>query len=291
MALAQGAAPAAVAGVAALPGGTRLVCAGTSLWKVGTPAPVKFALPEPCRGLRVSPSGTLALVTGEKAATVWRLSDGQLLTSVTLSDPARRAAFVNDAALLLGGVRGLEQFDLKTQARTLLRPGAVTGLAVALDGQRAVVGDGGRVQLVSVSQLVSVNQPVSVSGGQVLSGVRCEGSCPVQDVQFSLDGRGAVVRAGNALYALRDGHPATVVLRGDAVASGFPLPGGGVWVLTGGRLERRDAQTGRREAVLRPDGVSGPAAWTPAGGLLFVAGRELVELDQTGREVGRTALP
>lgn len=274
------AAPPAVAGLAALPGGARLVCAGLSLWTLPkSAAPQRLPLPEPCQGLRVSPSGELALVAGVNTATVWRLGDGTRLTRVVLPDPARRAALLNDGTLLLAGVRGLEQFDLKTQARTLLRPGALTGLATAPDGQRAVVGDGTRVQLVNVAD------------GAVLSGVRCEAACPLQDVQFSPDRRGAVVRAGSVLYALREGRPATAVLRGPGGALGFPLADGGVWVLTAGRLERRDAQTGRREAVVRPDGVSGPAAWTPEGGLLYVAGRDLVELDKAGQEVSRAALP
>lgn len=282
---AQGPAPAAVAGLAALPGGTRLVCAGTSLWTLSTSAaPRRLPLPEDCQGLRVSPSGKVVLVSGRASVTVWRLdaeqqSDGQLWRRVALPEPARRVAFLNDSTLLLAGARGLEQLDLNTQARTLLRPGAVTGLATAPDGRRAVMGDGSRVQLVNVAD------------GAVLSGVRCEVACPLQDVQFSRDQRGAVVQAGPVLYALREGHPATAVLRGAEGAMGFPLPDGGVWVLTAGRLERRDAQTGRREGVLRPEGVSGPAAWTPEGGLLYVAGRELVELDKTGQEVGRTALP
>ncbi|WP_240319392.1 hypothetical protein [Deinococcus wulumuqiensis] len=275
--------PESVTGVAALPGGTRLVCAETSLWKLGAGKPVRFTLPESCQGLRVSPSGQLALVAGAKAATVWHLGDGKMLTQIQWPDPARRAAFLGDAALLLAGANGLERLDLGTQARTSLRPGAatgaVTGVVAAPDGQRAVVGDGTRVQLVNLAD------------GQVLSGVRCEAACPVQDAQFGAGRRVAVVRAGDTLYALREGHPATVVLRGAQGSAGFPLAGGGVWVLTAGRIERRDAQTGRREGVVRPEGVSGPAAWTPQGGLLFVSGRELVELDAAGREAGRTALP
>lgn len=275
--------PAPVTGVAALPGGTRLVCTGMSLWKLSAGKPVRFTLPEPCQGLRVSPSGRLALVAGAKTATVWHLEDGEVLTRVQWPDPARRAAFLNDAALLLAGANGLERLDLGTQARTSLPPGgvtgAVTGVVAAPDGQRAVVGDGTRVQLVHLAD------------GQVLSGVRCEAACPVQDAQFGAGGRVAVVRAGDALYALREGHPATVVLRGAEGSAGFPLADGGTWVLTAGRIERRDAQTGRREGVVRPQGVSGPAAWTPQGGLLFVSGRELVELDAAGREAGRTALP
>lgn len=115
---AQGPAPAAVAGLAALPGGTRLVCAGTSLWTLSTSAaPQRLPLPEDCQGLRVSPSGKVVLVSGRASVTVWRLdaeqqSDGQLWRRVALPEPARRVAFLNDSTLLLAGARGLEQLDL-----------------------------------------------------------------------------------------------------------------------------------------------------------------------------------
>lgn len=280
-------APAPVTALALLPDGVRLVCAGAELRQLSRQGQLlrRIALPEPCLSLQVSPSGTLALTVGRSGARVWRLSDGRELHSLSLAGLAGRVAFLSDDELLLGTGRGVESLKLAPRQRRVLLPGAVSGLALAPGGERLLLSRGERLELVRLSDF------------KVLSGIRCEEVCPLRRVQFSADGRGAVALAGVTLYALRDGRPVNVVLRGaEGEVTGFPLPDGGVWVLRGGQLERRDAQTGRREGRLLDDGpknalLDGPASWNGMGGvLLLTQGRDLLELGPDGRELGRQPL-
>lgn len=274
-------------GLALLPDGTRLVCAGAELRQLSPQGELlrRIQLPEPCLSLQVSPAGTLALTVGRGAARVWRLADGQVAYTLSLSGLAGRVAFLSEGELLLGTGRGVESLKLADRQRRVLLPGAVSGLALAPGGERLLLSRGERLDLVRLSDF------------KVLSGIRCEELCPLRRAQFSADGRGAVALAGSALYALREGRPVNVVVRGvEGDASGFPLPDGGVWVLRGGQVERRDAQTGRREGRLLDDApanalLDAPASWNGAGGvLLLTQGHDLLELGPDGREVSRQPL-
>lgn len=241
---------------------------------------------EQCLGLQVSPSGQHILTWGKFSVEVWQAADGKRVQSLLMAAPAGRVAFLSEAQLILGTSQGLQTLDLATGQRQTLQVGkdlgAVMSVAVSPKGDKLLLGIRMRLSLVRLSDF------------KVLSAIYCEEACPLSSVQFSRDGRGAVAFAGKTLYSFREGRPVNLVLRGlTERTTGFPLPDGGVWVLQGGRLERRDLQTGRREGVLLSGeaGPAGAAAWSAGGGLWLVTPeRELLELGPDGREVGRQPL-
>lgn len=209
---------------------------------------------EPCDNLELSPGGARVLLRQPASVSVWELETGALVRRVPAADPRRRSGFLDDGRLLLASFRGAEEIDLASGLRTLRQPGAFGALFVSPDGQRALVGDGGGVRLVSLSDF------------RTLSGLRCERPCTLRAARFSRDSRGAVALTSDEVFSLIEGRPVNVVLRrtDTAALSAYPLRRGSVLVL-GDRAERRDAQTGRREGVLAGEFWGRVSAWSGVG--------------------------
>ncbi|UQN05878.1 hypothetical protein [Deinococcus sp. QL22] len=286
--------PAAVGGLAWLPGGSRALCLGNRLLVLDGMGKVSRLIPTgqaACQSLNVNLAGTLAATSAGGTVNIWRLGDG-VRVSQHPTGPLSGSGFASDSDLLLATSTGIDRLNVLTGARRVVQNTPVTALFVAPDGVRAVVGSvvgtgaagRGRVQLINTTTLA------------VLSGTMCDALCVPQNAQFGVNGRTAAVRAGSVLLSLREGYPSSTVVRGLSVstpASGFPLPDSSVLTFLDGNVESRDLQTGRRERQLplqgvlaQPVSLSGPgriSALTDSG--------DLLSADLTFRDVQRVPLP
>ncbi|THF69992.1 hypothetical protein E7T06_09560 [Deinococcus sp. Arct2-2] len=282
--------PAAVGGLAWLPGGLRAVCLGNRLLVldgVGKVSRLISTGEAPCQSLSVNQAGTLAATSAGGNLNVWRLGDGVRVTQLS-SGPLSGSGFVSDTDLLLATPTGLDRLNVLTGARQTVQNTPVTALFVAPDGVRAVVGTAvggrGRVQLINTTTLA------------VLSGTVCDTLCVPQNAQFGVNGRTATVRAGAVLLSLREGYPSSIVVRGLSAsdpASGFPLPDSSVLTFVDGNVESRDLQTGRRDGLLPIQGVlAQPVSLSGQGRISALTDSgDLLSTDLTFRDVQRVALP
>ncbi len=248
------------------------LCLGSRLLSVnavgpGDPAarPSAVALPVRCQSVTVSVDARLAAVLSDGRLDLIDLSTHRV--TGTLSVPGLSGAgFAADGTLLIGSPAGLERVTLPGFLRSPLDRTPVTTLRVAPDGLRAVAGRGGRTQLLDTQTL------------RVLSGSSCDAACPPGAVHFSADGRSATVQTAQGVTALRDGHPATTVLRAAdpelaGPLSALPLRDNTALILRDGETQVRDLQTGHRETRRVVPGLRGaPATLTGAEDLLTLTG-------------------
>ncbi|GGR85353.1 hypothetical protein [Deinococcus sedimenti] len=200
-------------------------------------------LGRPCEAVRVSPDATQVAVQTGQSLQVVNLNGATLakVDAGTLSG----FGFLPDGTLLLASARGLERLTWPGGERVTLDPTPVTSLDLNLEGTRAVLVRGARVQLIDTATLVT-------AAIRTLSGLTCDATCPPAVVAFSADGRSATAQLGPTLVALRDGFPSTTVLRpSDPEAGGqytaLPLRNNTVLLLRPGETQVRDIQTGHRE--------------------------------------------
>ncbi|MFB9992491.1 hypothetical protein ACFFLM_10985 [Deinococcus oregonensis] len=286
--------PAAVGGLAWLPGGLRAVCLGNRLLVLDDKGHISRLIPTgevACQSLSVNQAGTLAATSAGGTLNVWRISDG-VRVAQQLDGLLGGFGFVSDTDLLLATPTGLDRLNVLTGARQTVQNTPVNTLFVAPDGVRAVVGSvvgtgaagRGRVQLISTSTLA------------VLSGTICDALCVPQNAQFGVSGQTTVVRAGSVLLSLREGYPSSVVVRGLSAsdpASGFPLPDSSVLTLIDGDVESRDLQTGRKERQFPLQGVLAQPVSLSAQERIsaLTDSGDLLSADLTFRDVQRVALP
>ncbi|ANE43468.1 hypothetical protein [Deinococcus puniceus] len=282
--------PAAVGGLAWLPGDSRAVCLGNRLLVLDGVGKVSRLIPTGetvCQSLSVNQAGTLAATSAGGTLNVWRLGDGVRVAQHP-TGPLSGGGFVSDTDLLLATSTRIERLNVLTGARQTVQNTPVTALFVAPDGVRAVIGTSaagrGRVQLINTTTLA------------VLSGTVCDALCVPQNAHFGVNGRGAVARAGSALLALREGYPSSTLVRGlpaSDPASGLPLPDSSVLTFVDGNAESRDLQTGRREKLLPIQGVlAQPVSLSGQGRISALTDSgDLLSADLTFRDVQRVALP
>ncbi|AWT35480.1 hypothetical protein GCM10008956_08530 [Deinococcus arenae] len=278
--------PVALQGVAWDTAGRLHLCLDGRLLSVnaarpGGPAasPSAVALPGPCQGVTVSVDARQAAVLGDGRLDLIDLSTHSV-TGTLLIPGLSGAGFTAEGTLLIGSPAGLERVTLPGLTRAALDRTPVTTLVVAPDGLRAVVGRGERTQLLDAGTL------------RVLSGSGCDGRCPPGAVQFSADGRSATVQAAQGVTALRDGFPATTVLRAAepelaGPLSALPLRDNTALILRDGETQVRDLQTGHRETRRVVPGLrAAPAALTPEEHLLTLTGQGLTlsRLDLSGAQ-------
>lgn len=233
-----------------------------------------------CESLALSPDGKRLVSGAEGGFEVWNVADGSRVLARPVPMQPAQAGFLSNDVVLFGTSNGVDTLNLQSGQRQTVKQGAVKALFVAPDGKRAVIGDGQRVQLVSLSDF------------RVLSGHVCESDCNVKNAHFSADGRTAAVQVGDMLIGLRAGLPSTTVLRRVSAAVGLPQPNNTVLTVTGVGLESHDLQTGRREKVLLSEGLQPVDAAQNGSRLLLLSKTgELLNTDLNGADLKRWPLP
>lgn len=235
-----------------------------------------------CRAVQVSPDGTRAAALLADRVAVVNIQNRVVSAGLPLPG-ATGAGFDADGALLVGSGAGLERVNPDDLRRQVLDAAPVASLTVATDGARAVVVRGTRAQLIDTRTL------------RVLSGTACDDSCQPGRAVFSADGRSVTIPLGRTLVALRDGLPATTVLRtGDPESAGpftgLPLRNNTVLLLRTGETQVRDVQTGHRERRADLGGLSAaPGSLSPREQVLSVSGSAL-NVGTPDQPTARTAL-
>lgn len=280
--------PGGISALLALPDGSSVVCLGARWLQLDAQGKVLQAAALPladlCRDLTLSPDGKTLLVSGNtlmnaatltNAATLWNLADARLLQTW----PDAQAGFLSSQEVLLRTGTKVGRLNFVSGAREPLNAPSINSLFVAPDGRRAVISDGQRVQLVSLPDFT------------VLSASRCNGECAVQNAHFSADGRTATALAGRTLLGLREGLPATTVMRDTDAAAGLPQPDNTVLTFSVAGVERRDFQTGRPELTLLPGAQPGIAAQQGGRVLAVSDSGELLDTTPDFKNLRRTPLP
>lgn len=271
-----------VAALLALPSGERVLCSGSRWLVLNAQGRLTKAVSTsaPCLGLSISPAGTRLVTSTANGLAVWNVADGRQVRGLDQAETAGKVGFQDETTLLYGSAKGLVRLDLPSGQQVIVRQAAINALFTAPDGQRAVVSDGQKVQLLKLPTL------------EVLSGYRCETLCAVQNVNFSADGRTAVAFAAGALIGLRDGVPASTVGRNLENASGLPQPDNTVLTFEGGAVASHDLQTGRREKVIVASGIQSGPVWSNGEQVLALSATgELLSTDREFRDVQRLPLP
>ncbi|WP_418514394.1 hypothetical protein [Deinococcus sp. RM] len=219
----------------------------------------------PCRAVSVTPDATLAAALVGDRVVLMNVAQRRVTGTLTVTGLSG-AGFGSGGELLVGSGAGLERVNPADLSRQVLDPAPVAALTVAADGSRALVVRGSRAQLLDTRTL------------RVLSGTSCDDTCAPGRAVFSADGRSVTVPLGRTLVALRDGLPATTVLRASdpetaGAYSGLPLRNNTVLILRDGETQVRDVQTGHRERRVGLSGLGAtPASLSPREEVLSVGG-------------------